>query len=115
MKNYNLEIIGVGSLQPQDRTTLRIPIDYLVDGIEFSTTLYVSRQKYNDVELTGESSLLREFLHNELVKQKEMLTSQTEELSYSEMDRFNQTNREGLIKLILKLEKENKQKEMVTA
>ena len=108
MKNYNLEIIGVGSLELQDRTTLRIPIDYLVDGIHnWSTTLYVSRQKYNDVEDKDESSLLKEFLHNELVKQKEMLASQ--------MDRFNQTNREGLIELILKLEKENKQKEMVTA
>jgi len=114
MKNYNLEIIGVGTIQSQDRTTLRIPIDYLENGIESSTALYVSKHKYMDA-IDDYGVPMKTFFHNELVKQKEMLTSQTEELSYSEMDRFNQTNREGLIKLILKLEKENKQKEMVTA
>ena len=72
MENYNLEIIGVGTIQSQDRTTLRIPIDYLENGIELSTALYVSQWRYNNVATNSE---FRELIHNELVKQKELVAA----------------------------------------
>tara|TARA_R110000868_G_scaffold411041_1_gene701501 strand:+ start:3537 stop:3887 length:351 start_codon:yes stop_codon:yes gene_type:complete len=69
MENYTLEIIEKGSLEEHDRTTLRMEIGYLENGIEFSTTLYVSRWEYNDVDMKGEPSLLRDFLLNALKSQ----------------------------------------------
>tara|TARA_B110000971_G_scaffold207445_1_gene231680 strand:+ start:379 stop:645 length:267 start_codon:yes stop_codon:yes gene_type:complete len=64
-----LEIIGLGSLQSQDRTTYSIHIEYLENGIEFSTFLYVSKWRYDDVETNKQ---LRDLLHDELKKQKEL-------------------------------------------
>ena len=65
----SIEIIGLGTLFEQDRTTYSILVEYLENGIEYSTNLYISKWRWNRVETNIE---VRDLLHNELMKQLEL-------------------------------------------
>lgn len=69
MKNQNFKITGLGSLQSHDRTTYTMEVEYLENGIEFSTFLYISKWRYDNCETNNE---LIDLLQNELIKQKEL-------------------------------------------
>ena len=65
----SIEIIGLGTLFEQDRTTYSILVEYLENGIEYSSNLYISKWRWNRVETNIE---VRDLLHNELMKQLEL-------------------------------------------
>jgi len=65
----SIEIIGLGTLFEEDRTTYSILVEYLENGIEYSTNLYISKWRWNRVETNIE---VRDLLHNELMKQLEL-------------------------------------------
>ena len=65
----SIEIIGLGTLFEEDRTTYSILVEYLENGIEYSTNLYISKWRWDRVETNIE---VRDLLHNELMKQLEL-------------------------------------------
>ena len=65
----SIEIIGLGTLFEEDRTTYSILVEYLENGIEYSTNLYISKWRYDEFD-TNDG--IRDFLLNELIKQLEV-------------------------------------------
>ena len=66
MEKQNVEIIGLGTKESQDRTTYKQNVIYVENGRESSRVLYNSKWRYDEFE-TNDG--IRDFLLNTLIKQ----------------------------------------------
>ena len=66
MEKQNVEIIGLGTKESQDRTTYKQNVIYVENGRESSRVLYISKWRYDEFE-TNDG--IRDFLLNTLIKQ----------------------------------------------